>query len=705
MLPAEDRAPAPKWLLPEQHQSFRQILAALRRYRGAMLADPVGSGKTYVALGVAAAFNGSNPTACVVPATLTAQWAAVGKRLGLQLVIGSHEQASRGRLPSGTRGLVIVDESHHYRNRLTRRYVCLATWLVGRPALLVTATPIVNRLTDLGNQLRLAVRDTALAMEGIPSLRALLESGRPHPALGRLVVENDAAVDNRPRRISTTTPASTEVCAGFGDAVQFLSRLHLSRSEAIASLIRRVLFRSAASSPAALAGALQRYRKLLLHARDALQVGRALDRKELRRFTADLGDQLVWWELLASDHGSSDLELADLLELEGVIPAATAAMHEADPKLGRLHEILTDEKPALVFTTSRDTVRYIRERLGHLSLAWCTGDRAGIGSALLPRSLLLDWFQNGAPSGQSPRHLVVTDVAAEGLDLQRAGRIVHYDLPWTPMRLEQREGRAVRLGSRHSEVEVVRFVPPPSLEGWLRLEETIARKASLPGAAGLGPGGRHIWRWRAELARCYGIVEPVAGVASIRSPFPGLLAGFALYQSGDPATCLSATLGWLDPNGAWTETPDTVAGRLAAAVAQSHSENVDANQLRQYLEHLAPVIRDRLRLTRAGRWLSPDLSAASRTVAGRLGILIQRAARLRQDGHLLQLDRALTFVAGGHTAGEEMLIARLAEAPDREIERKFSQLRPSWNGWTGLEVRLTGLVLFVETPSPPKTCE
>jgi hypothetical protein len=172
------------------------------RYHGAVLADPVGSGKTYVALAVAAAFNGPAPTACVVPATLMAQWESAGGKLGIRLVVGSHEQASRGRLPQDTRGLVIVDESHHYRNRLTRRYGHMASWLSNRPALLVTATPIVNRLSDLANQLNLAVRDNALAPEGITSLRALMDSGYSHPALGQVVVENEAQVDARPRRSS-----------------------------------------------------------------------------------------------------------------------------------------------------------------------------------------------------------------------------------------------------------------------------------------------------------------------------------------------------------------------------------------------------------------------------------------------------------------------------------------------------------------------
>ncbi|MGZ8398889.1 MAG: SNF2-related protein, partial [Gemmatimonadales bacterium] len=153
--PDEDDSPPPQWLLPQQQRSFRRVTAALRKHRGAILADPVGSGKTYVALAVAASLNRGSPTACLVPAALQPQWEDVARKLEIPLVLCSHEQVSRGRLPDGTRGLVVVDESHRFRNRLTRRYAHLASWLVGRPALLVTATPIVNRLSDLGHQLLL----------------------------------------------------------------------------------------------------------------------------------------------------------------------------------------------------------------------------------------------------------------------------------------------------------------------------------------------------------------------------------------------------------------------------------------------------------------------------------------------------------------------------------------------------------------------
>ena len=692
LVPLEARSSTPLWLLQGQQLSFRQALAAVRRYRGVVLADAVGSGKTYIALAVAAALN-RGPTACLIPATLLPQWKAVAGELGIPVTLCSHEQVSRGRLPQGTRGMVIIDESHHFRNRNTKRYTHLARWLVGRPVLFVTATPIVNRLADLGNQLLLAVRDNALAIAGVPSLRALFDNGKPHAALGDLVVENDLAAKSRPRRVPKIRAADAGECRAFAASVELVSRLGLSCSESIASLVRGVLLKTAGSSPAALSGALQRYRRLLLHASDARQAGRAMERSELRRFTAGLGDQLVWWELLATDTGASDLDLSDLPVLESIIPAALAQMKEEDTKLNGLREILAENRPTLVFTGSRDTVRYIRERLNDLNLAWCTGDRSGIGSRLMPRPIVLGWFREEAARECGPRHLVVTDVAAEGLDLQRAGRVVHYDLPWTPMRLEQREGRAVRLGSRHADVEVVRFAPPSGLERSLHLEATLARKVNLPAAVGVGPGGRHIWRWRSELARELDRGEAVAGVARVCSLCQGLLAGFALCRSGDPAASLSATVGWLELSGVWTEDAAIVSERLIHAAGQQEQQMLDAGDLQQYLELLTPLIRDRLAHTRGRRWLSPEPTAAARAAAVRLGELIRQAARLRQEDRLLQMERALGFVAGGHTAGEEMLLERLAQASDKDLTAALVETLPQAE-WDGIEVRLTGMIVF-----------
>jgi superfamily II DNA or RNA helicase len=514
LAPDEDGDRVPEWLWPEQVRSFRRALHALRRYGGTLLADPVGSGKTWVALALAATLFRHRPTGCLVPATLIPQWKAAAATLGVEIVTLSHQAVSRGRLPTVDRGLVVVDEAHHFRNPSTWRYRHAAPWLVGRPVLLVTATPVVNRLDDLLHQLLLGVRDDALAADGEISLRALLGRGRGSPALGRLVVESACPDGLRPgRRHVSTAPSSAEIAAAES-ALASIDRLRLSRLPGTEALVRAVLRRAAASSPAALATAIRRYRNLLLHARDAAAAGRPLERATLRRFTGELEDQLVWWELMPASHDPSDLQLEDLHRIDEVLRQALAAEEIRDGKVERLRALLADGRPSLVFTSRRETVRYLRDRLGPPPLAWCTGARAGLGHSPAPRATVLGWFRQGNGGG-SPRvrHLLVTDVAAEGLDLQRAARVIHYDLPWTPMRMEQREGRAVRLGSIHRCVEVVVFEPPAAIERALRISHALVTKARLPAAAGLGAAGRGLWRWRAELADAYAAGDASFGTA------------------------------------------------------------------------------------------------------------------------------------------------------------------------------------------------
>ncbi|MFL5515273.1 MAG: helicase-related protein, partial [Gemmatimonadales bacterium] len=629
--PEEDADPAPDWLLEQQRRSFRRILAAVRRYGGALLADPVGSGKTFVALAVAAALNPRSPTACLVPATLVAQWRSVAARLGVGISVTSHQQASRGRLPAATRGLVIVDESHHFRNPHTCRYGHVAPWLIGRPTLLVTATPVVNRLEDLAHQLLLGVRDDALLADGVISLEAALTGGTGAATLGRLVIE-EPTVGRRPERLSRMSPADQRESVAVAEAMQLIDRLSLSCHPPTAALVRGTLRRAAGSSPAALHGALQRYRTLLFHARDAARSGRALSRAELRSFAGELQDQLVLWELLQDTGAVMELDLTDLQRIDTAIDAAAGAARGPDAKLERLRAILADGRPTIVFVSRRETVRHLRERLGGRPIAWCTGARAGLGHSAVPRAVVLGWFRTGGtpPIGPEPTCLVVTDVAAEGLDLQRAARVVHYDLPWTPMRLEQREGRAVRLGSLHDEVEVVRFEPPGVLERALRVGEGLTRKAALPSRAGLGPEGRRLWRWQSELADELGRRAAGAGVALVREGPPGILAGFALHGTLDGrGHRLARTIVWIAPNGEASEAREVIGPRLAAAARSESAWAVPAEWLEEALTRLDTPMRHRLALLAGHRWAAAAPRPAARELAGRLYDEVARAARSR----------------------------------------------------------------------------
>jgi len=74
------------------------------------------------------------------------------------------------------------------------------------------------------------------------------------------------------------------------------------------------------------------------------------------------------------------------------------------------------------------------------------------------------------------RVLIATDAGGEGLNLQFCHVVVNYDLPWNPMRIEQRIGRVDRIGQSKI-VRAVNFVYENSVEG--RVREVLEKKLSI----------------------------------------------------------------------------------------------------------------------------------------------------------------------------------------------------------------------------------
>jgi hypothetical protein len=650
---------------------------------------------------VAASLN-RRPTACLVPAVLTGQWQAVSARLGIPAIVWSHERVSRGALPEGCGQLVLVDESHHFRNPATRRYGHLAPWLVGRRALLVSASPVPNRLAELGHQLALTLRDDALRRHGLPSLAALLDTGRGHQALSHVIIVRSAASARRPAARERVVRLDDSTLAPLGPALALVERLRLSTRAPIAALVRSALWRAAGSSPAALGASVESYRRLLLHARDAAHAGHAPDRRTLRDLTGGLDDQLLFWDLLDPADGVTDLAPDDLQLLEELRGLVSAAARGPDSKVEQLRDLLADGRPTLVFTVARETVRHLRDRLPG-PVAWCTGERAGIGRQRVPRRAVLDWFRpdgGGDNQGQQslgPRHLVTTDVVAEGLDLHRAERVVHYDLPWTPARMDQREGRARRAGAAHTEVEVVQLDPPPMVEARLRQLACLAGKRRLPSAVGLDEPGRALWRWRADLAERYRDVAAVEGVALLPAGPPGILAGFALHPWPATGPPLANHVLWWDAGAGWTEDADIVAARLETIRAAAGPELAYAptpEHVEAALALLARPIRQRMGGLRQSRWLGPQASPAAHQLVGRLQALARAAARRRDAVTLDRLHRAIRFAGGGHTAGERAGIAGLAGSSDRALMSALPTFLAPTPEWDAVHARLTGLVIF-----------
>lgn len=703
LAPEEARVGAPAWLREAQLRPFRLALAALERFGGALLAEPVGSGKTWIALAVARVLSPNRDTDVLAPATLLDQWRRTAARLEVPIRLTSHERASRGHLPRHHSPLVVIDESHHFRNPATQRHRHTAPWLVGARVLLVSATPVVNRPEDLLHQLLLAVPDDVLLGDGIASLSRAIMAGELPATLGRLLVASPGTRPTGVRRRERTVPAA-QPSAAWCAVLDGIDRLMLSTSPPIATLVRSVLWRALASSPAALGGSLRRYQRLLLHARDAQHAGGGSgalpSRQWLRALTGSDDAQLVMWSLLgdgAEAPDAGDLCLHDAAALDRLIQQAAVLASGEDPKAARLALLLHDHRPTLVFSCSRDTVTDLRRRL--VGAAWCTGQRAGIGATSMSRSAVLAWF---APDGRirpdvarlAPRVLVATDVAAEGLDLQRAARVVHYDLPWTAVRLEQRVGRVDRLGAHHTEVEVVRFALPAPLETRLGQELTLARKTALPACAGLGARGETRWRWRAAVADRWRGRRGIEGVAGVRGD-AGVLATVSLEWAELAPPFRSVIALWGSADGAWTDDPAMIMEALEQAMT-AEPLPLGTATLRAAIGRLEAEVKRRVRLTRDAHWTAPTARPEVRRLLAQLRRLARRTARERDRARLDLLDRAMRFVAGGHTTGEMMRIAELAALPDQGVLAALSRL-PSPRPVPGApRVRLTGLIVFGE---------
>ncbi|MGV9248039.1 DISARM system SNF2-like helicase DrmD [Streptomyces sp. NPDC003710] len=133
----------------------------------------------------------------------------------------------------------------------------------------------------------------------------------------------------------------------------------------------------------------------------------------------------------------------------------------------RPHGQWSDQR-VIVFTEYRDTQRWLYERLIAAGVPAERIAQLHGGQDEKEREHVKNVFQESPdlPGGE-PRILLATDAASEGINLQRyCHRLLHWEIPWNPNRLEQRNGRIDRHGQHAARVEVYHFVPA----GWEKAE-------------------------------------------------------------------------------------------------------------------------------------------------------------------------------------------------------------------------------------------
>ncbi len=177
-----------KQLYSFQKDAVLSIINKLEKYNGCILADSVGLGKTYTALGVIKYYENRNKTVLVLcPKKLNDNWNTfklnllnnpiASDRLRYDVLFHTDLSRTRGtsngipldRLNWGNYDLVVIDESHNFRNggqtygetgEKENRYLGLLNKVIRQgvktKVLMLSATPVNNRFADLKNQLALA---------------------------------------------------------------------------------------------------------------------------------------------------------------------------------------------------------------------------------------------------------------------------------------------------------------------------------------------------------------------------------------------------------------------------------------------------------------------------------------------------------------------------------------------------------------------
>lgn len=144
-----------------------------------------------------------------------------------------------------------------------------------------------------------------------------------------------------------------------------------------------------------------------------------------------------------------------------------------DPKLAQLHDDIRSfgrqgKDKIIIFTQYTDTLEYIRDAIvqTHTKVGTYSGDGGYEYSKHdnswkeVGKEAITQRFKTGAV-----RLLVCNEAASEGLNLQTADALINYDLPWNPMRVEQRIGRIDRIGQENDTVEIVNYAYEDSIDG------------------------------------------------------------------------------------------------------------------------------------------------------------------------------------------------------------------------------------------------
>lgn len=537
MQPLERDAPqGDGHLAPFQEAAVNRAVEIARRTGGVILADAVGMGKTRMALAIARILARDSykrnekvgPVYGIVPSRLRTGWHRAAAEQGWEprreLHLISHAELSRHDHvdPEVPPSVLIVDEAHGFRNPEARRSLHLSKLTAYAPTVLVTATPICNGIDDLYHLFRLFLADHDLrdvlgvdlkeafarARRGEYDLTELIE----HLVIRRVEAPTEEGFGRRPpvsMEVVTYDPPQDEawLWAELSGTLNGLN-LRLISQEWPRQLFVEYVLKRWESGPDALEETLQRlvdYHERWLEARGE---GRDLCRAEFARLFGREGlrDQGVFpfvYDARGKDGPGGqqvfpNVVLEDLAIFRDLLTRTSKVVDQRAGAPAAMGELIAQTKGEkfLIFSTYQRAARGIYEtlcdRLGTqrtLGLvtgagAWATGLGKTRHEEILRRFAPIASGERALPPHQSIDVLVCTDCLSEGVNLQDCARVILADLPYSPLKIEQRIGRLVRPGALHERVQVY-WLRPRHWQDTLGLRRRLDRKLDDATSAGV----------------------------------------------------------------------------------------------------------------------------------------------------------------------------------------------------------------------------
>ena len=529
-----------KDLYPFQKVAIMQGYQWVNKYNGVFISDVVGLGKTYIGSGILRQLH--RRALIISPPGLIGMWEEFMEKFEVDAKV-----ISRGLLYNGVynkqsqlyqyrdREVVLIDESHHFRNDSTKMYRELQPFLTGKKVILMTATPQNTSVWNIYNQIKLFsqteenifpnryeephIRNLFKKVEkgeyNLPDLLKYIVIRRTRKHIQKFYSDDNFKIEFPKRQLQTVKYDINETYRQLYDTIRkMLQKLRYARYDlwkyvkpekrevepyiqlkkvtgTLRVFHKILLFKRLESSIYAFRQSIRNLYDIhnkfitIIEKEGLVPAGEKIQDRIYRYDLADIWDKI---EELTTEYKAKDFDIVklkkdlkhDLKILEGIKEYLKQIPEHNDTKYDVLLGLIENlrqkrqQEKILIFSEYADTVKYLYRRLqnSYHDIALIHGGTESNDKKIKAFAPVANDYE-----GKNVINLMVaSDVLSEGHNLQDCSAVINYDLHWNPVRLIQRAGRVDRIGTAADTIWIENFLPVEEVEKEINLQKILKRR-------------------------------------------------------------------------------------------------------------------------------------------------------------------------------------------------------------------------------------